>query len=178
MTAGVQNQLKSQIEGDTRSQPENAPRGSPTVKTHQPQLGSPLWPNANMSGKNTWGSPIEVRVQGYNVVPAGSRQVPGDQIDRRQASEIPFTPPQQRAKSPNGSTRRPSTTQRGCSKSVASTSIAREGPQPQSRGEKTPYQPASAEDTLEDDASESTPLDEILRRQQRQGNMSRNNFEE
>jgi hypothetical protein len=178
MTAGVQIQLKSQIQGDTRSQPENAPRGSPTVRKQQPQLGSPLWPNANMSGKNSRESPIKVRVQGYNVVPAGSSQVPGDQIDRRQVSEIPFTPPQQRAESPNVSTRRPSTTQRGCSKSVASTSIARDGPQSQSRGEKTPYQPPSAEDTFEDNASESTPLDEILRRQQRQGNMSRNNFEE
>jgi hypothetical protein len=176
MTAGVQNQLKSQIEGDARSQPED--RESPTTRKQQPQLGSPLWPNANMSGKNAWEFPIEVRVQGYNVVPAGSKQVPGDQIDRRQLSEIPFTPPQQRTKSPNGSSQHPSTTQRGRSRSVASTSIAREGPQSRSRGEKTPYQPPSAEDTLEHDASESTPLDKILRRQQRQGNMPRNNFEE
>jgi hypothetical protein len=54
----------------------------------------------------------------------------------------------------------------------------REAPESQSHEEKMPYQPPSVEEAPEDDVSESTPLNEVLRRQQCQRQTSRNDFEE
>ncbi|KAE9367922.1 hypothetical protein N431DRAFT_494813 [Stipitochalara longipes BDJ] len=173
---GLQGRLQLQNEDYTRL--GNVAHESPAGKIQQRQLGSPLWPNANASRKDARDSPIEIRVRGRNVVPAGSVPIPEDQIDHRQLSENPFTPPQQRAKTPTTSSYRLLATQRGRSKSVAPTSIAHEVPQLLSQRVQRPYQPPSVEDASEDDESESTPLNEVLRRQQLQGQMPRNNFEE
>jgi hypothetical protein len=177
MAAGARDHLQFQNENSSHNPAGNASLEGNASRKQQPQLGSPLWPNAKVARNGAQSLP-EIRVQGYKVVRAGSMHIPEDQIDRRHISEIPFTPPRQRAKTPGiSSQQRPSTAQRGRSKSVALAGI-HEAPESQPHEEKTPYQPPSVEDAPEDDASESTPLDEVLRRQQRQGQTNRNHFEE
>lgn len=179
LTTRPKSELQLQNEVEIRNLLGDPPCGSIAGRKQQPQLGSPIWPNAKNVRKDTWENPTAVRVVGRNAVYCGSTQViPEDQINRRQLSEIPFTPPRQRAKTPSGSTCRPSTTKRGRSKSSVTASVARQVPQRQSQQEKTPYHPPSVEDAPEDDASESTPLDEVFRRQQRQGQMSHNTFQD
>jgi len=172
-TAGPHHQLQLQQEDNTRVYIGNMPRESPAGRAQQLQLGSPIWSNTGTAQKEA----LEIRVRGRNVVPAGSKPVPEDQIARRQLSENPFTPPQQRTRTPSVSSHRPSVTQRDRSKSVAPAGLTREVPQSLPQEEKTSFQPHSVVE-LSEDESESTPLNELFRRQQRQGQASRNNFEE
>lgn len=154
---------------------KNASPQSSAPEKHQPQLGSPLWANKK-ARIDVPEPPTQIRVAGRNVVKAGSNPIPWNQIDPGNGPQLPFTPPHQRGKTPGRSHRLASATQRGRSKSVAPSSVVREVSQSASRA-KTPYQPPSVEDAP-DDASESTPLNEVLRRQQHGGQLARKNLEE
>ena len=169
MTMSRESQMKLENENSRQS-----PLGNEGRK-QRAQLGSPLWPNAKAA--QTDAQPLlGIHVQRRNVVPAGSTKIPEDQIDHRHISEIPVTPSRQRAKSPSVLSQRPPTIHRGRNKIVAPASAIREASQ--ALHQNAPYQAPSVENSPDDDGSESTPLNEVLRRQQHQGQTIRSNFEE
>ncbi len=144
-------------------------------RKQQAQLGSPLWPNAKAA--QTDDQPLlGIRVHRRSVVPAGSMKIPEDQIDQRHISEIPSTPSWQRAKSPSVPSQRTSTISKRRKNIIAPASAIREASEVLSQN--APHQAPSGENSVDDDGSESTPLNEVLRRQQHQGQKTRINIEE
>jgi len=172
ITNTPENSRQHQNEDQSRSFPGLPLPKNFAVPKPPPHLDGALWPNAKESRKHAPKNG-QILVHGHYVVPAGKRRVPEDQIDRG-ASDILFTPPQQRETTPSVSSHRPSI-QRGRSKSIAPPILVHDTQQP--RRENTSYQPPSVEDVPDDDTQESTPLNELLGRQQRQGHMCRNNFD-
>jgi hypothetical protein len=169
MNIGRESQVKLEDENNHQN-----PLGNEGRK-QQAQLGSPLWPNAKAAQVDIQ-SRLGIRVKGRNVVPAGSEKVPSDQIDHRHISEIPVTPSWQRSKSPSLSNQRPLTVHRERNNIVAPASAVFEVSE--ALPQKAPYQAPSVENFPDDDGSESTPLNEVVRRQQHQGQITRSNFGE
>ncbi len=173
ITAAPENYQQHQNKDGSRNFACHSTSENLAIEKPRPQLGSPLWPNAKVPQKDA-PEQAQVLVYGHFVERAGKRPVPEDQIDRGR-SDIPFTPPQQRAKSPSVSSQYHSI-QRGGSKSVATPTLVN-GSQ-QSQRKKTSYHPPSVEDIPDEESPDGTPLNEFLGRQQRQGRMSRNDFDE